>query len=296
MKKAIVFGGSGFVGSHVADALTEEGYEVTIFDINKSPYLSKTQRFIQSDILDKEAVQRAIEGNDIAYNFAGQADIDEAALKPLETINTNIIGNTNILEACRKHKIKRFVFASTVYVYSNAGSFYRSSKQACELIIENYHKIFGLDFTILRYGTLYGPRSGDKNWLYMVLQQALKENRIIRKGDGQEVREYIHVHDAAMLSTKILDEKYKNEYVMITGNHQITIKYLMEMIKEIMGNRVRLEFLDADEEQHYELTPYNFSPKLAKKIVGEHYIDLGQGILKLLDEIHAESHDKVRIQ
>ncbi len=295
MKKAIVFGGSGFVGSHVADALTEEGYEVTVFDINRSPYLLKAQKFIHGDILDKEAVQKAAAGNDVVYNFAGQADIDEAALKPLETINTNIIGNTNILEACRKNKVKRFVFASTVYVYSNAGSFYRSSKQACELIIESYHKIFGLDFTILRYGTLYGPRSGDKNWLYMVLQQALKESKIIRKGDGQEVREYIHVHDAARLSTKILDEKYRNEYVMIAGNHQITIKYLMEMIKEIMGNRVRLEFLDADEEQHYELTPYNFSPKLAKKIVGEHYIDLGQGILKLLDEIHAESYDKARI-
>lgn len=295
MKKAIIFGGSGFVGSHVADALTEEGYEITIFDINKSPHLSKTQRFVHGDILDKEAVQRVVANNDVVYNFAGQADIDEAILKPLETINTNIIGNTNILEACRKHKVKRFVFASTVYVYSNAGSFYRSSKQACELIVENYHKIFGLDFTILRYGTLYGPRSGDKNWLYMVLQQALKENKIIRKGDGQEVREYIHVYDAARLSTKILDEKYRNEYAMITGNHQITIKYLMEMIKEIMGNKVKLEFIDTDEEQHYELTPYNFSPKLAKKIVGEHYIDLGQGILKLLDEMHAESYAKVHI-
>ena len=289
MKNAIVFGGSGFIGSHVGDALTQEGYETTIFDIKESPYLSKNQKFICGNILDKEKVEKAVKGHDVVYNFAGQADIDVAVLKPLETLNTNIIGNTNILEACRRYEVKRFVFASTVYVYSNAGSFYRSSKQACELIIENYRKIFNLDFTILRYGSLYGARSGIKNWLYLALQQALKENKITRQGDGKELREYIHIYDAAKLSVKILDEKYKNEYVMITGNQQLQIKHLMEMIKEIMGNRIKLEFVDSNEEQHYELTPYSFSPKLAKKIVGEHYIELGQGILNLIDEIYMES-------
>ena len=137
--KAIVFGGSGFLGSHVADALTSAGYETTVFDVKASPYLQKNQRIITGNILDKEAVSKAIAGCDVVYNFAGMADIQEAHDKPLETVENNIIGNTIILEACRQHRVKRFVFASTVYVYSDAGSFYRSSKQACELIIENYH-------------------------------------------------------------------------------------------------------------------------------------------------------------
>lgn len=286
MKKAIVFGGSGFVGSHVADALSNKGYEVTIFDIKKNPYLLKEQKFIHGDILDRKKVADSVAGNSYVYNFAGEADIGNAISRPLDTINTNVIGNTNILEACHKHKVKRFIFASTVYVYSDSGSFYRASKQACELFIENYHKHYNLDFTILRYGSLYGPRSDERNWLHLALKQALKDKKITRKGDGEEIREYIHVLDAARLSIKILDEEYKNTYVMITGHQPIKIKDLLTMIKEMLNNRIELEFMEADQEPRYEITPYNFSPKLAKKIIGEHYIDLGQGILDMIGSIY----------
>lgn len=286
--RVVVFGGSGFLGSHVADALTDKRYEVIIYDKKKSPYLKEGQRFILGDILDEKKVEEAVVGSRIVYNFAAFSDIEEAKFKPLETITTNIIGNTNILEACRKNKIQRFVFASTLYVYSEAGSFYRSSKQACELIIENYHRQYGLDFTILRYGSLYGPRADEKNWVYRILKQALKENKITRRGDGNEIREYIYVYDAAKLSVKILDEEYKNQYVMITGNQQMRIKDLMLMIKEMLGNKIKLEFTKANYEEHYEITPYVFKPKLAKKIVGDSYIDLGQGILDLLDILHKE--------
>jgi len=289
MKKVIVFGGSGFIGSHVADVLTEEGFEVRVFDLMKSPYLSEKQRFIKGDILDRDKVEEAVAGNDIVYNFAGQADIDAAMNEPLDTVSTNIIGNTNILEACRKHGIKRFIFASTIYVYSDAGSFYKSSKQSCELIIEDYHKQFGLDFTILRYGSLYGPRSDGRNWIHSILRQALEQKKITRKGDGEEIREYVHVHDAAKLSVKILDDEYKNQHVMVTGNQQTRIKDLMIMIREILSNKVDMEFVDVGKDLHYEITPYNFSPKLAKKIVGDHYIDLGQGILDTLNHIYKKN-------
>ena len=147
----VVFGGSGFIGSHTADALTEKGYKVKIFDIIKSPYIIDKQEMIVGDILDTKAVEKAVKGCDFVYNFAGMADVDKAYFKPIETIESNILGNTIILEACRKNNVKRFVFASTIYVYSEAGSFYRSSKQACELIIENYQEAFNLPYTILRY-------------------------------------------------------------------------------------------------------------------------------------------------
>ena len=113
----IVFGGSGFLGSHTADALSDAGHNVTIFDIVESEYINKNQRMIVGDILDQKVVEKAIKNKDIAYNFAAMADIDEAYKKPLETIEKNIIGNTIILETCRKYKVKRFVFASTIYVY-----------------------------------------------------------------------------------------------------------------------------------------------------------------------------------
>ena len=129
-KKVLVVGGSGFLGSHVADELTEKGYEVTIFDQKKSTWINDNQKFIESDLLDREHVINSLEGFNFVIHFAGIADIGESKEKPLETIETNIIGTANLLEGCRKNKIEKFIFASSVYVFSKYGSFYGKSKQA----------------------------------------------------------------------------------------------------------------------------------------------------------------------
>jgi len=284
--KIIIFGGSGFLGSHVADYLSEHNHEVTIFDIKASPYLKAAQEMVIGDILDADAVNKITKGADAVYHFAGIADIDQTKDIPYQTIQTNILGTANVLEACRINNVKRFIFASTVYVYSEAGSFYRATKQACELLIECYHKKYNLDFTILRYGSLYGPRSDKSNWIYEILAQALIEKKIIRKGDGNELREYIHVYDAARLSVKIISEEFKNQYVIITGQQSIQVKNLMVMIKEMLNNEIDLVFVKKEDDSHYEITPYNFRPKLAKRIIDSSYVDLGQGILDLLNELH----------
>jgi UDP-glucose 4-epimerase len=289
--KAIVFGGSGFLGSHVADALTGAGYETTVFDVVASPYLQKSQQMITGNILDKKAVEKAVAGCDVVYNFAGMADIEEAYNNPLETIESNVLGNTIILEACRTNKVKRFVFASTIYVYSSAGSFYRSSKQACELIIENYHEVFGLPYTILRYGSLYGSRAGETNWIYSALKQAVTEGKISRHGDGEEIREYIHVEDAARCSVMILDKEYENESVIIAGQQSMKLKDIMFMIKEILQNRIELEFVPTSSSLHYTITPYKFNPKIARRLILNSYLDLGQGLLQCLDEVY-KKHQK----
>lgn len=284
----LVIGGSGFIGSHTADALTRNGYNVRIFDIKKSPYIQKDQEMITGSIFDKEAVNKAVKDCDIVYNFAAMANIDEAHKKPVETVEKNVLGNIYVLEACRKHKINRFVFASSIYVYSAKGSFYRSSKQSCELFIENYQEAFDLDYTILRYGSLYGTRAQNSNGVRKVLEQALAEGKITRHGDGKEIREYIHVKDAAELSIKILSKEYRNQIVTITGNKSMRIKDLYIMIKEILNNNIELEFLPSVTNTHYEITPYTFNPRVAKKLVSNEYYDLGQGIIECLYEIKGE--------
>jgi UDP-glucose 4-epimerase len=290
--KVTVFGGSGFLGSHVADALTKKGYEVTIFDKNKSPHLQKKQKMIEGDITDQKAVEKAVKNSTYVYHYAGMADIAKAHLKPLETITSNVLGTAYILDACRKNKVKRFIFASTIYVYSDKGSFYRSSKQACELFIENYNEVYHLPYTILRYGSLYGPRANKFNWIHEILEQALKNEKIIRHGDGEEIREYIHVKDAAKMSVDILKQEYKNENVIITGQQPMKIKDLLIMIKEILGNKIKIEYIPADSKLHYEITPYCFKPKAGKKIVAPKFYDLGQGLLECLAEINKETNNK----
>ena len=92
------------------------------------------------------------------------ADISEAIERPREAVEVNVIGTVNMLEAARAYGVGRFVFASSIYVYSNQGSFYRTTKQACENLVHDYHERFGLDFTVLRFGSLYGPRADQQQW------------------------------------------------------------------------------------------------------------------------------------
>ena len=287
--KVIVFGGSGFLGSHVSDALTDAGYEVRIFDIKHSPYLKASQKMIIGDIMDTKQVLEAVKDCKYAYNFAGIADLDDATTKPLETLRLNIEGTINILEACIQAKIKRFVYASSVYVYSEKGGFYRCSKQAAELYIEEYQKRYGLDYTILRYGTLYGLRADRRNSIYRYLYEALNTKKITVFGNGEELREYINVRDAAELTVKILAPEYNNKHLIITGHHPIKLKQLMETIQEILNDLIEIIYRQDVNQAHYFTTPYSYIPKIGKKLTTDCYCDLGQGLLECIGEMDKDN-------
>ena len=290
--KVLVTGSSGFIGSHVADVLDKKGYQVILFDTDPSKYKTGTQQEFIGDILKPHDIETAVKGCDVVYHFAAQADIGVSSDTPTKTILTNIIGTQNVLEAARKHKVNRLMFSSTIYVYSDLGSFYRVSKQASEKIIEEYQKEFDLDYTILRFGSLYGPRANTFNAIRDIITQALENKKIVRRGDGEEIREYIHVKDAALLSVDALDEEYKNNHLIITGNQQIKIKDLLIMIKEIFHGEIKIEFGQEEELHHYEITPYNYKPQVAKKITPNTYYDLGQGIMDQIYDLGIKMDEK----
>jgi len=286
----VVYGGSGFLGSHVADALSEGGYDVRIFDRVQSPYLRAGQEMVLGDLRDVDAVIRAAAGCTYVYNFAGLADLDDAKDRPIDTVQLNVLGNMHVLEAARLAGVKRFVFASTLYVYSETGSFYRASKQASERFIEAYQERYSLNYTILRYGSLYGRRADMRNGIYRLLRQALEKRRIHYSGGGDSMREYIHVTDAAKLSVQILDEQYANRHLVLTGQERMAVQNLMKMISEMIPGGVSLEFDDRPGFGHYVMTPYAFHPKIGHKLVANNYVDIGQGLLDCLAEIHESTH------
>lgn len=288
-KKVIVFGGSGFIGSHVADALTRTGFDVTIFDIKPSAYLSSTQKFINGDILNVVSVNNAVKNMDFVFHFAGQPDILTGLKEPSHTLNLNIQGTINILEACVKNNVQRILFASTVYVYSDAGGFYKVSKQSCELIIQEYQKNFNLNYTILRYGSLYGPRADENNFIYRLLKQAVLEKKIDVDFEQDDKREYIHVFDAAKMSVLVLDKEYINTSVMLTGYRYISCKELLDLINDILGGNISFNYSQNNKERskgHYSKTPYVFRPHISKKLMAPDYIEFGQGILISIEEIY----------
>jgi UDP-glucose 4-epimerase len=282
----VVYGGSGFLGSHVADALSDAGYNVRIFDLVPSPYLRPDQEMRLGDLLDEAQVVAACEGCRYAYNFAGLADIDDAKDRPVDTVKLNILGNVHVLEAARRAQVERYVFASTVYVYSEAGSFYRASKQASERFVEAYHDRYGLSYTILRYGSLYGRRADKRNGIYRLLRQALQEGRMSYSGSSEAMREYIHVTDAAKLSVQILGSDYANRHLVLTGQDRMTVKNLMTMISEMVPGGVKVEFSESRLYGHYVMTPYAFQPKIGHKLIATDHVDLGQGLLDCLAEMH----------
>ncbi len=287
IKKAVVIGGSGFIGSHVADHLSDAGYQVTIYDKTKSQWLRSDQEMVVGDVQDSKKLNQTIDSAEVVYNFAALADLNQALEQPLKTVNINILGNLNVLEACHACGVKRFIYASTVYVHSREGGFYRCSKQASEAYVEEYQKIYGLNYTILRYGSLYGPRADETNGLYRVVHSALKNGVVSYEGDADSMREYIHVEDAASASVDVLNDEFVNESIVLTGQEPMRVMDMLKILSEILGfSPESVKFIENNYAGHYIRTPYAYQPKLGRKYIPPIHVDLGQGLLQVINEIN----------
>ena len=292
-KKAIVIGGSGFIGSHVADRLSDVGYQVTIYDKIKSQWLRNDQKFIIGDVQDSKKLNQIIAGAEVVYNFAAIADLNQASKQPIKTININILGNLNVLEACRTNGVRRFIYASTIYVHSREGGFYRCSKQASEAYVEEYQKIYGLDYTILRYGSLYGPRADHTNGLYRIIKSALENGIVSYEGDIDAMREYIHVEDAASASVDAINDNFINESVVLTGQEPMRVIEMLKMLSEMLGfSPQSVKFIEHKYPGHYIRTPYAYQSKLGRKYIPPMHVDLGQGMLQVINELTQANHKK----
>ncbi len=285
MKRALVTGGAGFLGSHIADALTRRGYEVSIFDRAPSTYASPSQKSVVGDITNADDVRAAVEGMDAVYHLAALADLNAGKTRPVETARVNIMGTLNVLEAIRHHGTRpRLMFASTVYVYSREGGFYRCSKQACESYIEEYARSYGVKYTVVRYGSLYGPRADESNGIFRLLRAAIDTGVIEYGGGPDDVREYIHVEDAANLSVDALGEEHVDKHLVLTGSAPLRAGELFTMFGEILGRPIDVKYAHK-KEGHYAVTPYAYTPKPGKKMTANPFVDMGQGILHVIEEL-----------
>lgn len=294
--KIVFFGGSGFLGSHVCDKLSDAGHDVTIVDLRPSPYLRPDQKMVTGSLLDEDLVNTVVSGADAVFDFAGLADIGESNQKPVETARINVLGNVILLEACRKAGVKRYVFASTLYVYGKSGGFYRCSKQACELYIENYHDMFGLEYTILRYGSLYGPRADRRNAINRFVAEALEKGTITYYGAPTALREYVHVDDASTATLAVLAPEFENQNIIISGNQPMRVGDLFKMIGEMLGKELTINYQNDPNSGHYQVTPYAFMPKVGRKLVPPLTVDLGQGILRVMEDEHRELHTELQAE
>ena len=289
MSKILIVGGSGFIGSHVADKLTNENHEVVLYDVKDSPYKSKNQRLIIGNNLNTEKLNKTLSNEfDYVYNFSSIADIKEANENFDSVIDVNIKGHLNLMRACVVNHVKRYIYSSSLYVYSQYGSMYKASKQSAELYIEAFNEINNLNFTVVRCGTVYGPRAQKWNGFYQLINSIVRDKKLVYEGSGDEVRSFIHVEDVAELFVNVLEDKYNNEFVNINGQERYSGIEFVKLLEDIFEDNLEkplLNYKDRKRPDHYVVTPYKYFPRKAKNITKDSYIELGQGILDLANHI-----------
>lgn len=287
MKKVLIIGGSGFLGSHIADNLSNSNYQVTIFDKFKSKWLKKNQKIIVSNMKNIKKLENEIKKAEVVYHLAAMSDIGDCMNAPLKSAENNILFTINILDLCIKHKVERLIFASTIYVHSSQGGFYRITKDASEQYIEEYRKRFSLNYTILRYGTIYGLRSSKKNNLTKIINTAIEQGRLEYSGGTSEaVRKYINVEDAAKLSCVVLQKKFTNKHVLITGKKNLKISTIMSILSKLLKIKSKPKYQKISEYGHYDKSPYNKKKFKELKLFPKNSKDIKVGLIELINHLN----------
>jgi UDP-glucose 4-epimerase len=253
---ALVTGGSGFIGSHVVDKLREKGIDVRVFDM-VLPRYRKDIEFYHGSLLDFEAVRMSMNKVDVILHLAAVADVKDVFEEPLysETINTQ--GTINVLEAARRSGIKRIIYGSTTWIYSDTEAttvdentplsapshLYTATKLASEYYCQTYSKLYGLEPTILRYGIPYGPRARPGAVVPIFVEKALKGEPLTIAGDGMQFRKFVYVEDLAEGNVLGLKENAKNRIYNLEGDEKVTIKQIAETVQKILG-KVEIEYIE----------------------------------------------------
>jgi len=261
-KKVLVTGGSGFIGSHVVDQLIEKGIRVRIFDLASPDFLEnypeekkKLVEYSHGDLADTDALRVAANGIDAIYHLAAVPDVNEVDQDPAFAHKNNIGGTANILEVARIKKIKRVIFASTVWVYQNnpvtdtdlteedriayPDHLYSATKLSGESQCFAYSRLYGVPVTILRFGIAYGIRSRRAVVSAVFVDKALKGDPITIDGDGMQYRKFVNVKDLAAGCVLALSDVAENQIYNLEGDEKVTIREVAETVGQfIPGTRV----------------------------------------------------------
>lgn len=264
MKNILVTGGSGFVGSHLVKILLKKNFKVTIVDIKK-PKIKKIS-YIKSNLSNFEKLKKITRKIDCVYHLAGVSDITKVKSIPIETIKNNILFSSYLIEACRINKVKRFIFASSIYAHGEAGNLYTSSKIATEQIIKNFNLLFNLSYTILRYSTIYGSNNRGVDVITLFTQKARNNKKIKVHGNGSQTRDFVHAEDIGRASLYAMNSKYENKTLTIGHNKKTRIIDLAKKIVRLTNSKSKIYKDKANKRQD------DFDLSKMKKIDKKHFL------------------------
>ncbi|MCX4689886.1 NAD-dependent epimerase/dehydratase family protein [Kitasatospora purpeofusca] len=262
-----VTGGCGFIGSHVVDRLLAAGHEVLSVD-STDKYLNPDADHARIDILDLPALTAALDGCEVVFHLAAQADVERVAADPVGAVRANIDGTEAVLEASRRNDLSRTVLASTVWVYGAAlgeagmedeeqeldehvpieldhsGHLYVATKLAAEMLVHSYRQLYGRHFTILRYGIPYGPRMRDELVVARFVQAALDGRPITIAGDGRQCRNFVYVEDLADAHVRALSPAAEDQTFALEGSTAVSVRDIADTVDRLLGP-VSIEHIEA---------------------------------------------------
>ena len=248
--RVLVTGGSGFIGSHVVDRLLARGYTPRILDLVRSPYhLPEEVETVLGSVTDPDAIDRATGGCEALIHLAAVADVSHVHGSPGHAEETNARGTISVLEGARRAGVRRLLYGSTIWVYSDCPEaavdeetpipsprhLYTATKLAGEHYCHSYSELYGIPCTILRFGIPYGPRARDGAVVPNFVRAALTGEPLSVAGSGLQSRQFVYVEDLAEGVVAALRPPAANRIYNLARDDSVAVLEVAETVREVVG-------------------------------------------------------------
>ena len=311
MANYLVTGAAGFIGSRLSEMLIEQGHAVTgvdnlndAYDVRMKEYrLRKLQvlpgfTFKKLDISERGSVE-SLPAFDAVINLAARAGVRASVENPWAFVETNVTGTLNLLELCRQKKIRKFILASTSSIYGakpphptpeTADSDhplqpYAASKKGAEALSHSYHALYGIDVSVLRYFTVYGPAGRPDMSMFRFTKWICEGQALQLYGDGEQSRGFTYVDDIARGTIAAL-KPLAYEIINLGGHEVITMNALIALLEERIGRQAVIERHPPN--QADMLTSHADVTKAGLLLGWQPKVGLEEGIARLVDWYRAE--------
>ncbi|MEE9584215.1 MAG: NAD(P)-dependent oxidoreductase [Candidatus Brocadiales bacterium] len=285
-----VVGGSGFIGNFLIEELLSAGHRVVNFDIQHPKSTKVTHVYV--DVTDFSKLAVAMAGQwDAVYLMAAVANVDHFFVNPVEAYRVNMDSVINVLEVARRYNVPRVLYASTVWVYEladgsdvdettpltlqNVNHLYTVTKLAGEMSAISYNRLYGQEYTVLRFGIPYGPGARMGTVITEFVRRAMTNEPLVIHGDGSQSRYFIHVKDLAQGCVAALQPKAANQVYNLEGRQEVTIREIAEIVQQEIPNTV----IEQVEARKGDFTARKISYNKAKNELGwEPRMDFRKGL------------------